>query len=219
MADQTNETLFREIDEELRQDQVQKVWKRYGRLILIGAALCVAAVAGYQIWHNQDLKERRALSEKFVKAQQQAAAGEAAEAEAAFRALADEGGGYGLLARFQQAAVDARAGRTDEALAAYRAIATDGKASALYKDLAALLAAGLELNRDGTDAEALKARLTTLAAAGNPWRHGARELLAALAMKTGDTAAAREQLEALAKDQETPARMRQRASELLTILR
>jgi len=219
LADHSDEALIREIDEELRQDQVQKVWKRYGRIILGGAALCVAAVAGYQFWHEQDLKARRALSERFVQAQQQAAAGETAAAEAAFRELAAKDGGYGLLARFQLAAVDARAGKTDAALEAYKAIIADGAVPALYKDLASLLSAGLEINRDGSDTEAVKARLTPLTAAGNPWRHSAQELLAALALKTGDAAGARTQLEALSKDSGAPARMRQRAAELLTILR
>jgi len=219
VADHTEDSLIREIDDELRQEQFQKVWSRYGKIILAVAGLCVAAVAGYQIWAKHDLEARQALGEQFAAAQKLAESGSTNAAVEAFRKLAGESGGYGLLARFQQAGLLAKKGDTAGALSAYSAIAGDAGAGKLYQDLATILAAGIEVNDPGADVQKVRERLAPLTAAGNPWRFSAQELTAALALRAGDTAGAREIYAALSKDAETPARMRQRATELLTILR
>ncbi|MEQ8229477.1 MAG: tetratricopeptide repeat protein [Rhodospirillales bacterium] len=219
MADHTEDSLIREIDDELRQEQFQKVWNRYSKLILAAAGLCVAAVAGYQFWIKHDLETRQALGERFDNAQKQAETGSIDAAVTTFRTLADEGGGYGLLARFQAAGLLAKEGDQAGAVAAYDAIAADKSIDKLYQDLAVILAAGIEVNDPGADLQKLQDRLAPLSKAGSPWRFTAQELTAAAALRAGDKAKAREIYGELAKDNATPARMRQRATELLTILR
>ncbi|MAN80417.1 MAG: hypothetical protein CMM77_13315 [Rhodospirillaceae bacterium] len=219
VADHSEDSLIREIDEELRQDQFHKLWSRYGKLILIAAGLCVAAAAGYQFWVKYDLDTRQALGERFVAAQKLAETGSTEAAVKAFKDLAGESRGYGMLARIQEAGLLAKTGDTAAAIAAYDAIAGDSGADKLYRDLAVILAAGLEVNDPGTDTQKVKDRLAPLMAAGNPWRFSAQELAAALALRAGDKAKALEIYGDLSKDPETPARMRQRATELLTILR
>ncbi|MAO55612.1 MAG: hypothetical protein CMM61_07935 [Rhodospirillaceae bacterium] len=219
MADHTEDSLIREIDEELRQDQFQKVWSRYGKLILGAAGLCVAAVAGYQFWLKHDLDTRHALGERFDQAQQMAAGDKSDAAVTAFKNLTEEGGGYALLARFQEAALLAKQGDAAGALAVYDEISKNSGATKLYQELAQLLAAGIQVNQPDADAAAIQSRLAPLTAAGNPWRFSAQELMAALALKAGDSAKAKEIYGELSKDSETPGRMRQRATEMLTILR
>lgn len=219
MADHTEDSLIREIDDELRQEQFHKVWSRYGKLILVAAGLCVAAAAGYQFWVKYDLETRQALGDQFAAAQKLAETGSTDAAVGAFKNLSGEGGGYGLLARIQEAGLLAKNGDTAGAIAAYNAVAADKEAGKLYQDLAVILAAGLEVNDPGIDPQKVQDRLAPLMAAGNPWRFSAQELAAALALRAGDKAKAMEIYGALSKDAETPARMRQRATELLTILR
>ena len=51
----TDEAFLREVDEELRRDQIVGVWKNYGRLIvgLIVAALAIFAGAlGWRAWSH-----------------------------------------------------------------------------------------------------------------------------------------------------------------------
>lgn len=219
MADHTEQSLIREIDEELRQDQFNKLWSRYGKIILVVAGLCVASVAGYQFWVKYDLDTRQAIGEKFDKAQKLAEEGKTDDAAKAFDQLAKDSGGYGLLAKFQAAALLAKKGDTAGAIAAYDAIAQDKDASKLYQELAVILSAGLQVNAADADAQKITDRLKPLTEAGNPWRFSAKELTAVLALRAGETAKAREIYTDLSKDVETPARMRQRATELLTILR
>lgn len=219
MADHTDESLIREIDEELRHEQFKKTWNRYGKIIVGAAALVVAAVAGYQFWQSHDLKTRQAVGDQFAKAQSLAISGDSTGAADVFKRLAAESGGYGLLARFQQAGLSAANGNVAGALDIYGAIAADNGVSGLYRDLATTLSAALEINDDGADTGAIRTRLTPLTAADNPWRFTAKELMAAVALKDGKTDEARAIYQDMVKDAATSAALRQRATEMLTILR
>ena len=50
MVADTNDTFLREIKEEMDRERLEKIWKRYGTLIVGAGALVVVAVAGFQIW-------------------------------------------------------------------------------------------------------------------------------------------------------------------------
>ena len=219
MAEQQNDSLLREIDDELRQEQMNQVWGRYGKAFVGAALVLVIGVGGYQYWVKHDRETREALGERFAQGQQLAVGGKPAEAENAFRKLAAEGGGYGLLARFQAAALLAGQGNTDEAVQAYAGIASGSGIDPLYKGLAELLGAALQLNAKDGDPAAVRAKLKPLMADDGPWRYSARELAAVAYMKEGDHKQARSLYDALLKDAATPQRMRSRATEILTILR
>ena len=52
--------IFNEVDEELRREQLKKLWDRYGILIITLAVLFVAAVGGwrgYQWWEGKKAAE------------------------------------------------------------------------------------------------------------------------------------------------------------------
>ncbi len=63
----------------------------------------------------------------------------------------------------------------------------------------------------------LTAKLEPLTAAGRPFRHSARELLALAAWRANDSAAAKRWFDLIATDAETPASMRQRIDVLMTL--
>ena len=67
MADQTDGFL-REIDEELRQEHYEKLWKRYGKYVIGAAVALVVTVAGYQTWRSSVTESRRAEGERFAAA-------------------------------------------------------------------------------------------------------------------------------------------------------
>ena len=45
---ETDESIFREVDEEVRQDEYKKLWDRQGRNIMTATILVLAAVAAFQ---------------------------------------------------------------------------------------------------------------------------------------------------------------------------
>jgi hypothetical protein len=213
----SDESLFREVDEEVRQEQFKKLWERYGNLILAVCFVVIAGVAGFKGWQYWQVKQAEAAGETFFAAAKLAGTGKAEEAVKQFASISHDG--YGLLAKFREANAIAAEGKSADAVKIYDAVAADGAADAALRDLARVRAA-LALAATATPAD-LSARLKGFDAAGNPWRHLAREALAAALWRAKDYAGASQQVQAILDDGEAPAGIRQRArmmSELLAPL-
>ena len=214
MADPVQDSLFREIEEDLRQERWAKLWKHYGTYAGGAVLALVLSVAGYQGWRAYDVATRQSDGERFAAALTLAGDKQSQAAAEAFAGLAaDATAGYALLARFQEAALLAKRGGP---AAAYADLAQDPGVDAVYRDLAVILGAFHEMN--GPGAGDLSARLAPLTADGNPWRHSAKELTAVLAVRAGDRTKARALFTALAADATAPQGIRARAGEMLAIL-
>jgi hypothetical protein len=208
--------LFDEVDEEVRRDQLKKLWDQYSIYIIAGAFLIIAGVGGwrgYQYLEAQKAAEAGAAFDKAVELSEQ---NKHAEAEVAFNDLAAKAPwGYRMLARMRAAAEVAT--RDPQAAAKmYDDIADDRSIEAEQRDLARVRAAGLQL--DKSTYPNMLARLEASAAPGATFRHTARELLALSAWRANDAAAARKWLDLIAGDGETPPSLRSRAEALQAML-
>jgi hypothetical protein len=205
--------IFREIDEELRYEKLQRLWRRYRVVIIALVAGLILGTAGYVGWKDYAEKQAQERARAFAAALDAAAQPDDAAALAALDAVAAGSDGYAALARLQKAAVELRSGNTAGAAAVYESLAADTSVETTFRDLAVVLLAVNAL--DTGDPDELIARLAPLTADGNAWRHSARELTALLMLRKGDTAGARDLLTALSADAAAPAGLRQRAEELL----
>jgi hypothetical protein len=209
-----SEEFIREVDEELQRERLGTLWRRYGGLVVGLALLAVVGTAGkvaWDHWRQQALAEEAA---RFAAADQALAATRTAEAAAAFASIGAEGEtGYAALARLREAEAKAALGDQAGAASALDALAHAGAADPILRDLGALLAAARDLDRG--DPAQLRGRLEPLAAPGAPWRHHAQELLAVLAIRTGDLDTARRLLDELGKAAGVPQGQQRRAQELL----
>ena len=204
--------IFDEIDEELKQDRAKAVWLRYGKYVAAAAAavvLGVGASQGFSAW-------KQSQAEAAANAYHQALAAD--DAVGALQGeLAGLSGGYNVLARFQIAAGKAKAGDAAGAEADYLALAADSSLSTLYREAATLLSA---MNApDSAKPAELQDRLAPIAGGTGPWRPLALELSAALDLKTGDSEAALAKLQSIIEMEDTPAELRQRAAQLIEVLK
>jgi hypothetical protein len=208
--------IFQEVDEEVRRERLEQLWKRYGNHIIAVLVVVVIAVGcwrGYTYWQERKAAEAGAAYEA---ASALADEGKHAEAQAAFAKLATEGtAGYRVLARFREAG---QLSLTDPkaAVAAYDTLAADNSLGRPLQDLAAVRA-GLLLV-DTASYDELRRRLEPLAAADRPFRHSARELLALSAWRGGDGTAARRWIDTVVSDPETPAGLRSRVDVLSALI-
>lgn len=193
------DSLLREVDEELRRDQMQKIWERYSGLILGVAALIVVGVWGYKYLENRRISAAETAGAEFTAATQLSADSKNEDAQKAFEKIASSGpSGYAALARLQVAGAQAKAGKTADALATFDALAKEAGADDLLKSFAQLQAASLRLGE--ADFTEMQNRLNSLAGDGSPFKKTARELLGFAAFKGGKFEEARKHLEPLLID-------------------
>lgn len=201
--------IFHEIEEDLRRDRLRRIWDRYGIVFIALVVLVIAGAAGYSGYKWWKLQQDQASGARFEAASQLAAAGKAADAEAAYLALAKDGtAGYQLLARFRAAAEIAPTDKA-KAAAAFDAIAADASLSTLARDLARVRA-GLLLV-DTAPLKDIQGRLQALADSQSALRYSAREILALAQYKAGDLAAANKAAALLLEEPEVPPGVRNRA--------
>lgn len=198
-----NDNLLREVEEELRRERMEKLWKQYGNYVIAAAALIVIVVLGYKYLEKVRLEAAEAAGAQYAAAMTLHSDGKEDEATKAFETLAKEGpAGYRALAQLQLAGLLNEHGKKDEALATYEGLAKNSSADKLLSGYAALQAASLRLaDADWTE---MQNRLNDLSADGSAWRYNARELLGLAAFKAGKTDEARKILEPLLADQSTP---------------
>ena len=208
--------LFDEVDEDVRRDQLKKLWDQYSIYIIAGALLIIAAVGGWRGYQYLEAKKAAEAGIAFDKAVELSEASKHSEAEAAFADLAAKApSGYRMLARLRAAAEAAN--RDPQAAAKmYDDIAADRSVGAPERDLAKVRAAGLLL--ETASYPSMLARLEPATAPGATFRHTARELLALSAWRANDTAAARQWLDLIANDGETPSSLRSRTEALQAML-
>ena len=208
--------IFREIDEELRRDNLLKLWSRYGRYIIAVAVFALVVAGGIVGWRDHQLSERRAQSTRYAAALTLARDGKEADAAKVFAAIAREGEGYAILASFEEAALLAKSGDREAAAAAYDHIAASSEFDPNLRELAVLLSVMQRMPE--ADPHTMIDRLAPLTASGNPWRPSAIELMALARLKLEDKSGALDLFKNLADDPATPQSLRARAAEMAVAL-
>jgi hypothetical protein len=208
--------LFDEVDEEVRREQLKKLWDRYSIYIVAGALLIVAAVGGWRGYQYLEAQKAAEAGTAFDRAIELSEQNKHAEAEAAFTELATKApSGYRTLARLR-AAAEVVNRDPKEAVRLYDEVAAERGVSATERDLAKVRAATLLL--ETTSYPNMLSRLESVTVPGATFRHTARELLALSAWRANDAAASRQWLDMIANDGETPPTLRARAEALQALL-
>jgi hypothetical protein len=216
MVDQ-KDSLMREVDEELRREQLLRLWDQYGTYAVALAFLVIAGVGGYKYYEHQRLVAAEAAGARFATAVKELTQNKAVEARGALEDIVKTApAGYATLARLRLAATLRVAGKTDDAAAAYEAIGAESGVDPLLGSFARLQAAMLRLDTASwTD---MQNRLNDLAAESNPWRYSARELLGLAAYKAGSVDDARAEFSRLLSDRNVPPGIAERARVMMAEL-
>jgi hypothetical protein len=208
--------IFDEVDEEVRREQLKKLWDKYSIHIIGLAILVVAVVGGWRGYQYLEAKKAAEAGATFNKAIELSEQNKHSEAEAAFADLAAKApAGYRTLARFH---LGAEAASRDPKAGAkiFDELAADRSVGAEQQELARIRAAGLLL--DSAPYSEMLQRLQSDTAPGATFRHTARELLALSAFRANDSAATRQWLDQIALDADTPPGLRSRAEALQALL-
>lgn len=212
-----NESFYREVDEELRREQLTSFWRRYGVALIVGFVLLLAAIAGYLYWQHRQEQEAAAHAEALTAAFDDLQAGRVKEAGPRLDQLAAEGSdGYRAAALLTKADIALSEGKTAEAVAQFKAVAANQALAAPYRELALIRQTAAEF--DTLQPAEVVERLKPLAVAGNPWFGSAGEMVAIAHMKAGKPELAGPIFAAMAKDTQLPDTIRSRAIQMASSL-
>lgn len=216
MADD-DKAFIRQIDEEMRREQLAKLWQQYGTYMIAAAALIVIGVGGWKWFEARAIAEARAAGARYEAVTELVQGGKMAEAEKEFQAIAKDGpAGYATLARLQLAAAAVKAGRKDDAVAALDSLSGDVHVDPLLAGYARLQAAQLKLGTAGWTE--MQNRLNPLLGDGSAWRYSAREALGLAAYHAGMLDEARKSFEQLLADRKVPPSIAERSKIAMSMI-
>jgi hypothetical protein len=132
----TDAAFLREVDEELRRDQLAGAWQRYGRMAIVAIVVALALFGGYLLWRNHQQSVAGAKAETL----QTVYDGIAAKTPGADKPLAELADasepGYRALARFTQANQLLAKNDLNGAAKIFAGIAADTGVGQPFRDLA-----------------------------------------------------------------------------------
>ena len=197
--------IFREVEEDVRRERLEKFWKRHGLWVIALVVLVLAGVAGWQFWERQQAQKRLEYSEAFVAAQRISDPGQAVTAFAEIARQAS--GGYAQLARMAQANALYATGQLKTSLDLYRQIGNEDKGE--IGNAARLRAAWIIA--DTASRKELEDLLAPLNAEGSAWQPMAQELLAFSDYRGAKVKAASDAFRSLSENPLAPEGLRNRA--------
>jgi len=213
----SDESFFREVDEDYRREQAIKFFKTYGAYFIAGAFIILAVVGGYTFERNRRANQAAIGGDDLLQAMILNGAGKSADAEMALAQLAKAGPGpYKVIARLQSAAESVGKNQLDVAAEKYRAVAGDESAPSTFRDFARIQLAALSIGTKPYDA--LAKDLETYRSGTSKWRFSAKEILGLAAYQAGKTTEAERLYRELASDGGAPQGMRDRAQVMLALL-
>jgi len=200
--------IFREVEEDVRREKLEKFWKAYGDYLIALAAVIVIGIAGFELWQRYEATQRDKASVAFSAAQRITNPKLAAVAFADLAKTAPKG--YALLARLEQAHSLLASGQQDEAIALYKQIADEDKGS---------IGASARLLADTSSRADLESLLAPLREPSGAWKQLADEVLAYSDYHANQIAKATGEFTALANDISSPQQLRVRARAMSAFLK
>ena len=204
--------IFQEIDEDLRQDKVARLWKAYGKYLVSLAIFIILAIAGYRFIEHINEENREQASELYELASE---AGRTGDKKAAIELFSDERFnetiGYAIISKLKKATL-AKSNNDPEGMAiVLKEIVTNEEIPSYLRNLA-------RLKLIASDSDNYISQLDALIEGDGPWKFLALELKGGMELEVGNLKEARSIFEELTIEANTPNNMRRRASEILKAL-
>lgn len=208
-----SETFVREVDENLRRDQIRDFVKDNGIWLVLGLVLFLAA-AGGMIWYQQyRVKSTEAQVEELAQIYKNIGVGNTSKVPQQLEDLSHSGSkAVRATALFTRAAFAIQQNDLKSAIATYKQISEDSSLPRPYRDAATIRQTALEF--DQLQPQQVIARLEPLAKPGEPWFGSAGEMTALALLKSGKKDQAGQLFAELAKNNDVPDSIRNRAIQI-----
>lgn len=200
------DSFIREVEEEVRQDRMFRLWKKYGPYAVAAVIGFVAISAGLTWMKHREVQKARETGGAFL-------ASDIGSVEDQQALVDSVDGPAETIARLRLAAAKAVAGQAEDAAKLYREVAGQPGLDPIYAELARLEA--VRVSAAMMDPADAVAELEQLTAQGAPYRLLALELRAAIRLNAGETEAAHADLKAIMADPQATRDIQERATVML----
>ncbi|MFL6726423.1 MAG: tetratricopeptide repeat protein [Sphingomicrobium sp.] len=208
-----SETFLREVDENLRRDQLRDFFKAYGNWLITGLVLFLAASGGFIWWKQHQIERSGAQVEQIAQIYKDIGSGNVAQAPQQLDELSKSGSkAVRASALFARAALALQQNDNKLATSTYKTIADDSGLPGPYRNAALVRQTALEF--DQIQPQDVISRLSPLAKPGEPWFGTAGEMTALAMVKQGRREEAGQLFAAIARDKTVPEAIRTRAVQL-----
>ena len=207
------ETFVREVDENLRRDQLRDFFKAHGSWVIAAVILFLAASGGLIWWRQHQQQRAEAQVEEFAALFKDIGAGSSSQLPQKLDNLSQSGSkAVRASAIFARAALAIQQGDIKTAISTYKSAVADSGLPQPYRDAALIRQTALEF--DQLQPQELITRLEPLAKPGEPWFGSAGEMTALALAKQGKRQEAGSLFAAIARDNTVPSSIRERATQL-----
>ena len=132
--------IFDEVSEELKQDQLIKLWKKYSKLIIILILFIIISLVSYQAYVIWNKKKIEAISEQYFQALEKLEDKNYSKSHSLFLNNSQKyKSGYSILSLFGLAETNYQNGKIDEMILNYKTIYDDESIDIYYRNLSRIL--------------------------------------------------------------------------------
>lgn len=211
------DAFIREIDEELKNERLKKLWDKYGLFIILFVVIAISAAVSFETFKSWQEKRNQEFSDAYAYALNLQNQGRYAEAMEVLNNLTKAKKGiYSDVAEIQKANVLLERGKVTEALALLEKVTADKDFNPQMKDVAVIKLASFKL--DYAPSDEIKTMLNPFVAQESTWTNIAKEMLAMLAVRDNDLETAKNLYQEISVAQNTSDTLKARAQDMLNVL-
>lgn len=208
-----SDAFMREVDEEVRRDQLVSFWEKWGRWLIVGIVVALALFGGWLYWQHRQEQAAGVEGEQLADAYTALGQEQPAKAAPTLATLAtSRRDGYRASALSTQADILLQKNDLKGAAGKFAVIAGDSSIGQPLRDLALIRQTSAEY--DTLKPQVVVERLRSLAVKGNPWFGSAGEMVAIAQLRMGRRDLAGQMFGRIANDPDVPASIRQRAVQM-----
>lgn len=211
------DAFIREIDEELKNEKLKKIWDKYGLFIILFVIIVISAAVSVETFKSWNEKRNQEFSNTYAYALNLQNQGRYAEAmEILERLTKAKKGIYSDVAEIQMSNVLLEQGKVEPAIAILEKVSNEEDFNPQMKDIATIKLASFKL--DYAPSEEIEKMLTPFVTSNGTWANIAKEMLAMLAVRDGNFEKAKTMYQEISVAENTSETLKARAQDMLNVI-
>lgn len=212
-----DDAFFKEVSEDIKNENMQKLWDKYGLYIVAAMAIILTAAVSFETFKSWKIKRNQTWSDTYSYALNLQNQGRYDESKVILDKIQKSNNGiYGDIAKLQTSNILFEQGKNVEALAILEEIVNNPKTNQKMRDMSAIKLASYKL--DSAPKEEIVALLSPLSQNDGSWKNIAKEMLAMLAIRDGNIEEAKTLYQEILDTENLPDGLKLRVQDMLSIL-